>query len=514
MKKKVPTARTKIRCAIYGRKSTEEGLEQEFNSLDAQRDSGEAYIKSQAQEGWVCLPDIYEDGGFTGANMDRPALKRLLEDIEAGKVDCVVVYKVDRLSRSLFDFARLIEIFDRHKVSFVSVTQQFNTATSMGRLILNVLLSFAQFERDMISERTRDKMRAARRKGKYVGGTPILGYDVDREAKKLVVNRDEAERVKAIFQLYLKLGALLPVVQELERRGWTNKCWTTKSGEERGGKPFTKTSLHKFLTNVTYIGKAESQGEIFAGEQPAIVSWEIWDKVQRLLKQNSRNGGASAKNSGSALLKGLLHCSACDCAMSPTASSVRGGRRYRYYVCCGAQKRGWDKCPSKSIPAAEIEKFVVEQIRSIGQDPGLIRETIVAVQRQSKEQTALLAAEERILVRDLGKWHEKLRKLAGKAGSLAATADLQEQIGCAEQRLSQIQDQRIKVERGLIGDTEVRQALLAFSPVWETLTPKEQERLIGLVVERIDYDGGSGKIAVTFHETGIKTLAGEQGEAA
>lgn len=512
-KKDTPTARTKTRCAIYGRKSTEEGLEQEFNSLDAQRESGEAYIKSQAHEGWTCLPDHYDDGGFTGANMDRPALKRLLEDIEAGNVDCVVVYKVDRLSRSLFDFARLIEIFDRHKVSFVSVTQQFNTATSMGRLILNVLLSFAQFERDMISERTRDKMRAARRKGKYVGGTPILGYDVDREAKKLVVNPDEAKQAKAIFQLYLDLGALLPAVQELERRGWTNKSWVTKAGVVRGGKPFTKTSLHKFLTNVTYAGKAESQGEIFSGEQPAIVPRDIWDRVQRLLKRNSRNGGATAKNSGGALLKGLLHCSACDCAMSPTASSVRGSRRYRYYVCCGAQKRGWDRCPSKSIPAAEIERFVVEQIRSIGQDPGLIRETIAAVQRQSKEQMALLDAEERTIVRDLAKWHERLRKTAGK-GSLTAVADLQEQIGCAEQRLSQIQDQRIKLERGLIGDVEVRQALSAFSPVWETLTPKEQERLIGLVVERIDYDGSSGKIAVTFHETGIKTLAGEQGEAA
>jgi site-specific DNA recombinase len=374
--------------------------------------------------------------------MDRPALTRLLDDIEAGKIDCVVVYKVDRLSRSLLDFARMMEIFDRHKVSFVSVTQQFNTSTSMGRLILNVLLSFAQFEREMISERTRDKMRAARRKGKYVGGTPILGYDVDRGAKKLIVNRDEAERARAIFQLYLELGALLPVAQELERRGWTNKRWTTKTDTVRGGKPFTKTSLHKLLTNVTYVGKTENQGEIFRGEQPAIVPNELWERVQHLLKRNSRNGGASAKNSGGALLKGLLHCSACNCSMSPTASSVRGGRRYRYYVCCGAQKRGWASCPSKSIPAEEIEKFVIEQIRSIGRDPSLIRETIAAVQRQSKEQTALLTAEERILIRDLAKWHERLRKLTGKADTLAVTADLQEQIGSAEQRLGHVQDQR------------------------------------------------------------------------
>src|SRR5215831_8561687 len=207
-------ANAPVRCAIYTRKSTEEGLEQEFNSLDAQRESAEAYIKSQAHEGWLCVPTRYDDGGFTGGNMDRPALKRLLADIEAGVVDCVVVYKVDRLSRSLPDFARLMETFDKSRVSFVSVTQQFNTATSMGRLVLNVLLSFAQFEREIISERTRDKIAATRRKGKWSGGRPVLGYDVDPQGYRLILNEDEAVQVRAIFQLYLQHEALLPVVQE------------------------------------------------------------------------------------------------------------------------------------------------------------------------------------------------------------------------------------------------------------------------------------------------------------
>ncbi len=223
-----------IRCAIYTRKSTDEGLEKDFNSLDAQRESGEAFIKSLANEGWECLPTKYDDGGFTGANMDRPALRRLLADIEAGKVDCVIVYKVDRLSRSLLDFARIMETFDRRKVSFVSVTQAFNTASSMGRLVLNVLLSFAQFEREMISERTRDKIAAARRKGKWIGGMPLLGYNV--VDTKLVIEPDEAAQVRAIFQLYLDHDGLLPVVAELERRGWCNKTWTTKKGDQRGGK--------------------------------------------------------------------------------------------------------------------------------------------------------------------------------------------------------------------------------------------------------------------------------------
>jgi len=221
------------RCAIYTRKSTEEGLEQEFNSLDAQRESAEAYIKSQTHEGWTCLSDRYDDGGYTGGNVDRPALARLMADIEAGRVDAVVVYKVDRLSRSLLDFTKLMEVFDKHQVSFVSVTQQFNTATSMGRLVLNVLLSFAQFEREIISERTRDKIAAARRKGKWAGGMPILGYDVNSQTKKLAINEAEAERVRTIFSLYLEQRSLMPVLKELEARGWRNKCWiTTTFGAE------------------------------------------------------------------------------------------------------------------------------------------------------------------------------------------------------------------------------------------------------------------------------------------
>ena len=267
--RKAPVPRPTVRCAIYTRKSTEEGLEQEFNSLDAQRESGEAHIKSQTHEGWECLPGHYDDGGFTGGNMERPALKRLLADIEAGKIDCVVVYKVDRLSRSLLDFARMMETFEKHRVSFVSVTQQFNTATSMGRLVLNVLLSFAQFEREIISERTRDKIAAARRKGKWAGGHPILGYDVDPQGYKLNVNAAEAERVRAIFNLYLEHESLQPVVEELGNRGWTNKRWQTRKAGVRGGHAFTRTSLYKLLTNITYAGKIRYKNEIHDGEHAA-----------------------------------------------------------------------------------------------------------------------------------------------------------------------------------------------------------------------------------------------------
>ena len=356
------TSQPVVRCAIYTRKSTNEGLDQDFNSLDAQREAAEAYIASQQSAGWVCLPDRYDDGGFSGASIDRPALTCLLADVEAGKVDAVLVYKVDRLSRSLLDFARMMETFERFKVSFVSVTQHFNTATSMGRLILNVLLSFAQFEREMISERTRDKMAAARRKGKWLGGRPVLGYDVDARTRRLVVHREEAARVRAIFQLYLQLDGLIPTVAELSRRGWRTKRWTTRKGIVRGGKAFGKGTLHCLLRNVTYRGKVKYLDQLFDGEHEAIVPEDMFQRVQALLEQNRRMRRRRRAQRCPGLLDGLLYCAACQSQMTHTYTS-KGPCRYRYYICSDAQKRGWDSCPSQSIPAMEIERFVVNEVQ-------------------------------------------------------------------------------------------------------------------------------------------------------
>jgi site-specific DNA recombinase len=509
--RKAPAPRPTIRCAIYTRKSTEEGLEQEFNSLDAQRESGEAYIKSQTHEGWECLPAHYDDGGFTGGNMDRPALKRLLGDIEAGKIDCVVVYKVDRLSRSLLDFARMMETFEKHHVSFVSVTQQFNTATSMGRLVLNVLLSFAQFEREIISERTRDKIAAARRKGKWAGGHPLLGYDIDPQGFKLVVNEDEAFRVRAIFDLYLEHQAMIPVIKELDRRGWLNKRWTTRKGRERGGKPFTKTSLHKLLTNITYAGKIRYKNEIHDGEHAAIVDPATWQRVQTLLQRNGRNGGALVRNKFGALLKGILCCVPCGCAMTPTHTTKDGNKRYRYYVCSSAQKRGWHTCPSKSIPAGEIERFVVEQIKCIGKDPVLLNETFAEARAQGSARVAELETERRGLERELGRWNAEVRKLAGDASTPAVSrlADLQERIRDAERRTTEINEQIIALGQEMVDEREVALALSVFDPVWDSLTQREQARIVQLLVERVDYDGAAGKVSITFRPSGIKTLADE-----
>jgi site-specific DNA recombinase len=353
---------SRLRCAIYTRKSTEEGLDQEFNSLDSQREAAEAFIQSQRREGWIALPESYDDGGFTGANMDRPALTRLLHAVEAGEVDCVVVYKVDRLSRSLLDFTRMLSLFEKHQVSFVAVTQQFNTSTSLGRLTLNILLSFAQFERELIGERTRDKMSAARRKGKWVGGCPVLGYDVDPGGGRLVVNEAEAERVRAIFALFEEYGSVRLTLTEIERRGWRLKSWALKTGQFRVGGPFALNSLRRLLTNILYTGAVRHKGQLYPGEHAAILTPGTWERVQNLITHRVAMARGKSRNKHLALLSGLLYCESCGTRMVYSYSG-KNNRKYPYYVCLNAQRKGWAVCPGKSLPAGAIEESVLGRIR-------------------------------------------------------------------------------------------------------------------------------------------------------
>ena len=291
-------------------------------------------------------------------------MQRLLADLQAGHIDVVVVNKVDRLSRSLLDFARLMETFEKHQVAFVAVTQQFNSATSMGRLVLNVLLSFAQFEREIIAERTRDKIAAARRKGRWAGGHPLLGYDVDPRGATLSINEAEAVRVRAIFALYLEYQSLGAVVEELFRRRWFRKQWVTRSGQTRGGGPFTKNTLHQLLTNVIYRGQIRYRNEVHDGAQPGIVPAEVWERVQTLLQSHGPARNDGGRSGSGALLGGLLHCVSCGCALTPS-HCTKDNKRYRYYVCVQAQKLGWHRCPAPSISAPEIERFVLEQIHEL-----------------------------------------------------------------------------------------------------------------------------------------------------
>ena len=317
----------RLRCAIYTRKSSEEGLEQDFNSLDAQREACEAFIQSQKHEGWQCLPAGYDDGGISGATMARPALQRLLADIQAGRVDVVVVYKVDRLTRSLADFAKMVEIFDAKNISFVSVTQQFNTTTSMGRLTLNVLLSFAQFEREVTGERIRDKIAASKKKGMWMGGNPPLGYDV--KDRSLVVNEAEAEIVRYIFRRYAELGSVRELKADLDARGIIGKVRHSASGRRFGGKPFSRGALYKMLQNRVYRGEIVHHGRAYPGKHTSIVDPELWATVAAALEKNRVERSTGQRSRHPSLLMGLLYDAAGN-RLSPTHAVKAGNRRYRY----------------------------------------------------------------------------------------------------------------------------------------------------------------------------------------
>jgi DNA invertase Pin-like site-specific DNA recombinase len=349
-----------LRCAIYTRKSTEEGLEQDFNSLDAQREACEAYLRSQKHEGWKLIKDAFDDGGYSGGSMDRPALGRLLESIKNRQVDVVVVYKVDRLTRSLADFAKMVELFDAHGVSFVSVTQQFNTTSSMGRLTLNVLLSFAQFEREVTAERIRDKIAASKKKGLWMGGNPPLGYDI--KDKKLVVNKREAETVRILFRLYLDLGTVRRLKEEADRLGIISKLRKSPNGKETGGKPLTRGNLYQLLSNPLYAGRVGHKGATHKGQHPAIIDNDTWAKVQDRLANNAANRRYDLNAGAGSLLTGLVYDEAGD-KLAPTHTNKKG-RHYRYYISSRLVHGAKNGVGGWRLPAMELEKAVLGSVKN------------------------------------------------------------------------------------------------------------------------------------------------------
>jgi DNA invertase Pin-like site-specific DNA recombinase len=359
----------RLRCAVYTRKSTDEGLDQEYNSIDAQRDAGHAYIASQRTEGWIPVADDYDDPAYSGGNMDRPALKRLLADIEAGKIDIVVVYKIDRLTRSLTDFSRMIEVFERQGVSFVSVTQQFNTTTSMGRLMLNILLSFAQFEREVTGERIRDKIAASKRKGMWMGGVPPLGYSV--ENRRLVPNQREAKIIHHIFQRFVELGSSTMLVKELRLDGVTSKAWVAQNGRVHEGKPIDKSLIYNILSNRVYLGEIRHRELWYPGEHPPIVERRVWDAAQAILDQNPRVRGNNTRARVPFLLKGILEGSD-GRALTPWFTRKKNGRIYRYYLPVRENKEHAGASGLPRLPAAEIEAAVLEQMRRILRAPDMV----------------------------------------------------------------------------------------------------------------------------------------------
>ena len=361
-----------IRCAIYTRKSSEEGLEQEFNSLDAQREACEAYIRSQKSAGWIALPDMYDDGGISGGTLDRPALQCLLADIAAGRIDTVVVYKVDRLTRSLNDFAKIVEAFDAKGVSFVSVTQQFNTTTSMGRLTLNMLLSFAQFEREVTGERIRDKIAASKQKGMWMGGLPPLGYDV--EDRKLVVNTAEAETVRHIFRRYADFKSVRALKEVLDAAGIVSKVRTDRHGRQTGAKPIARGALYLILQNRIYRGEIVHKDKAYPGQHEAIVEEALWDEVQAALSANRVERVSRSRATNPSLLAGLVFDASGE-HMSPTHANKKG-TRYRYYVSQSLIKRGRPRASEAAsrVPAGDLEEIVDEAIIDVMRDETVIHE--------------------------------------------------------------------------------------------------------------------------------------------
>lgn len=351
----------KKNCAIYTRKSNEDGLEQEYNSLDAQWDYGRNYIKSQGANGWVHYDKKFEDGGFSGGNVDRPGLKSLMHEIVQGNIDVVVVYKLDRLTRSLADFVKLMEIFEKHKVTFVSVTEHFNTTNPMGRLTLNMMLSFAQFEREMTGERIRDKVSASKRKGMWMGGTPPLGYDV--KDRKLVINRQEAQIVEFCFTQFLKHGSVVQLVKECEERCYQTKSWTTQNERKRLGRKMDLNVITRMLRNPLYKGIVEFKGEFFDGEHEAIIAPEMWESAQPKIGARRREAKVPTAHSNAPyLLRGLLFDSE-GWAMTPGNGGATRRKRYRYYISTKAIKHGYKSSEIRSVSAEQIEPLIISQVQ-------------------------------------------------------------------------------------------------------------------------------------------------------
>ena len=496
-----------IRCAIYSRKSHEEGLDQEFNSLDAQRQSAESYIESQRHEGWQCIRKRYDDPGFSGGTMERPALTELLSDIEARRIDCVVVYKVDRLSRSLLDFAKLISLFDEHAVSFVSVTQQFNTTTSMGRLTLNILLSFAQFEREIIGERIRDKKLATARQGKFFGGGPILGLDiVDR---RYVVNDEEAKRVRSIFDLFEQLESCRKVAVALNAEGIRTKRHTTKSGQPRGGKEWTYRSVYQLLINRKYIGQIVHKGKAYPGEHEAILGVEQFERVQAQLRAN-KTYTHKHQVRRFALLRRMIRCGHCGGRVMP-AWTNNHGREYRYYTCAKKVRTGYGECLLPALPAGEIETAVVDQLRTLMRHPEVIARTHREI---SKSGGAAPDGQALARLDELRKHHEQTQKSIRAVLNVGDQeegfmADELKRLNSELKSLAKsIRDLEVQATQGQpVELNRIGDALRSIDPVWDALFPEEQQRIAQLLVEEITVSASG--IDIRFRTNGIEQIVEE-----
>ena len=501
-----PEPTTSTRVAIYTRKSVDKGDSGEFGSIEAQRAAVEGYVASQREQGWVALPTAYDDLGESGANMNRPAFQRLLADVEAGHVDLVAVYRLDRLSRSQRDFLELMDFLESHGVTFVSVTERFDTTTPMGRFALGITIQVAQLERETTALRVRDKVLASRKKGMWTGGVPVLGLDsVDG---KLVVNEPEAEQVREAYRLYLDLGSLRETVAELTRRGITTKSWTTNTGRLRVGASFTKNSLRTLLTSPLYVGQIAAGDELVDGQHDAIVPVETWDAVQAQLAAHRRIKRAPTKTG--ALLQGLIKCGVCGASMSPHGTQ-RHGRTYLSYVCRTAIQQGAQACPGSRATAHQMDAFVVAQIRALGADPALQAETVAVAGTVRKQRLAELRAAERQAKADAHRLAAEREALQGHDGPDVArrVAEIDDAHQRATDALAAAQDEARALSAATLRKADLRAALESFMPVWDALFPAERRRVLHLIIERVVYDAAAGELSIDYRPGGIRTLAQE-----
>lgn len=498
----------RVRCAIYTRKSTSEGLDSDFNTLDAQREACEFFIRSQVGDGWEIIATHYDDGGYTGGNIDRPAFQRLMADVDCHLVDQIVVYKVDRLSRSLMDFAKIMGKLDAANVGFVSVTQQFNTASSMGRLSLNVILCFAQYEREIISERTRDKMGASRRKGKWTGGFVPLGYAVDKERRRLVIVPGEAEIVRRAFELYVSLGSLAGVATRLNALGYKTKARNGKNAH--GGKPWTKQAVSKVLNNALYAGKVHYDGVLYEGEHEAIVDCDMFDAVQRIL----RDSGPSPSRVGSNpdfILTGLLTCGYCGAPFTSSSGTGKKGKKYRYYKCSRKSREGKRACPSIAVPAHKLENFVAERIAGIARDEA-IRDAIGRRLEHDRTQgTEHLEKQRQRLAVQIRELETEAKSIIGAIGGIkgAGSSLLTTRLGEIEMELERATraardiNEQVAALHARLADTEKMVGILdVLDSVWDVLIPAERRELVAMLVKNITLNQQFETISIDYHDFG------------
>ncbi len=467
-----------VRCAIYTRKSSDEGLDQQFTSLDAQRQACEAMVTSKKSLGWNCVSARYDDGGYSGGNVERPGLRRLIADVERGEIDAIVVYRLDRLTRSIKDFGTLMDVLNKHQVSLASVSESLDTATAPGRLMVHLLLSFAQYERELASERTRDKISASRRRGIWTGGRPVLGYTF--KSSTLTVDPEEAVLVRSVFDLYLELRSISAVLAELSKRGIVNKAWTTKAGRRMGGLRFHKSTLHLLLTNPIYIGRVPHREKTFAGQHKAIVDADVFARVQALLSENGRSGASLTRNTHGGLLKGLLRCGCCETPMVHTTTRGGKGAVHRYYSCRSRQVVGPKRCTGGLVPAGQIEDFVLEKVRTGFAEPELITLVLDVARAQAESRIRDIEARKVLAAQDA----------AGdprmEMSSAARVRDLESEIDAVRAAIPD----RAMVEAGVE----------SFEQVWCSLCPTERARLLSLVVEGVTFDSKQGTVAIKLHD--------------